>query len=134
MRKALILYTVILASCFIACKKESNPSITADKVTGKWLTVSMNDFRNDSGIVVEWGLFYVGTLGINADKTFIINDGIVPIGTWELKNDGSTIEFYSKFGTEIGILKDTSEFNVSINSKDELVLQRGATTFRHRRL
>jgi len=134
MRKVIILSTLVFAGCFSACKKENTDSAIADKITGNWLVIAENNFSSDSGIVVEWGFYYVASVQINADNTFAIDRSPAPSGTWRLKDNGSTIEFDSNFIDINQVLTDTTSFKVSVNSKDELVLQKDGVTYRHRRL
>jgi hypothetical protein len=134
MRKANVLLAIITTASLVACKKENTNAVTAAKIVGNWLVTGANNFHDNNGIVVEWGLHYVGSVKINPDNTFNVNEETSPTGTWKLKNKQTIIEFDSEVNSGADIQKDTTSFSVSINEAGELVLQRGTTSFRHRRI
>ena len=135
MRKNILLAAIILAACFVACKKTNSDTNTIDKkMIGNWLVVGADNFRNDSGMVVEWGLYYVNKVIINADNSFGINSSSNRTGTWKLKDNESSIVFYSEVNDVGTIYRDTSEFKISVNSNDELILARNPISFVHKRI
>jgi hypothetical protein len=141
MRKSIILVAVIITVSFISCKKTSTEASFKNSIVGDWLVVSTDSFHdstdsfhNDNGIVVEWGLYYVNTIGIRSDYTFTVNRNPVPTGTWKLKDNRQNIVFYSLVDEQGTIYKDTTEFKISIDSNDRLILADNQWSFIHKRI
>jgi hypothetical protein len=136
MKKALI-PMIIAALLFNSCKKDvATPSVLENKILGNWLVV---DAANEP-ITLEWGLYYVNSTKLYADKTFRINLGtgvdnsVAKNGTWVLNENLNSIIFYSvedDFGT---IYRDTTEFNISFDSKERLIFKNAAITITHVKL
>jgi hypothetical protein len=136
MKKALI-PIIVAALLFNSCKKnEANPSVSENNIIGNWLVV---DAANEP-ITLEWGLFYVNSTKLYADKSFRVNlstgvdNHLFKNGTWVLNENLNSITFYSvenDFGT---IYRDTTEFNISFDSNQRLVFKNDKITITHIKL
>ena len=127
------LVIVIAAFFFSSCSKEGAKSSFENKIVGNWLVVDSNN--ND--LVVEWGLFYVSSIKLYSDNSFKLNlgrrvdDSTSKTGTWVLDNNKDSITFYTRV-SDIGmILRDTSNFHISIDPNGELILKNGWTSIQH---
>src|SRR5688572_16083741 len=99
MAKRLILI-LISAFLFNSCQEEGLEPPFESRIIGNWLVVTGPESYEPS--VTEWGLFYVGSVKLYADKSFKVNlfqeidDPHVPKhGTWEVVNNSSLINRYS---------------------------------------
>ncbi len=130
---SIILAVLLLNSCK---KDEGQPAGFENNILGNWSVV---DAANEP-ITVEWGLFYVSTTKLYADKSFKVNLGTGPdtsgsrTGTWRLNENKDSIVFYSDINIPGAISRDTTEFNISIDSKDRLILKNAGMTIAHIRL
>jgi hypothetical protein len=134
MRKSIILIAVIITAWFISCIKTSTEASFKNKITSDWLVVGTDSFHDDNGIVVEWGLYYVNAIGIRSDNSFTVNHNSTPTGTWTLTDNQQKIIFYSQFDDQGMVYKDTTQFKISINSNDQLVLTNDHGSFIHKRI
>jgi hypothetical protein len=118
--RLLFLMSIVLAT---ACQKETvntiGPSHLETAIIGSWQVIA------DDGTpsVTEWGGFYVSTVTINSDHSFIIdlsNAGNSPkTGTWQLKDHNIT--FFTDLYVSSFHLKETTIFQVSIDASQRLV-------------
>jgi len=134
MRNSIVLIALVLAGGLISCNKTNSEPSFKSKILGKWRVVATNNFRNDSGIVVEWGGYYVNSVTLNKDDSFAVNGGPGSAGTWKLKDYDKKIVFYvfSDFmGTHFA---DTTEFKISIDTNEDLIFQQGTTIYRHKKI
>ena len=132
MQKRIILFVIIMAACAGACTKHDN-ELFKNQITGDWLVVGNPDFRMESGMVIEWGLFYVGAVGIHSDHSFTINKSDKPVGKWKLAEGLSKIIFYSEINDAGTIYRDTTAFKISLKN-DELILKDDVRYFIHKRI
>jgi len=132
MKKILLL--IVATSFLSSCGKEAmNPSFE-NKILGNWLVVD----ENNNLSVVEWGLFYVSSIKLYADKSFKIglfksidDDTIPKTGAWVLNSNKDSITFYSLVN-DIGLtLRDTTSFNISIGGSGKLTLRDKWTSIPH---
>ena len=132
MRKNIFVIAIVAAGCFIACKKTNIDSSFDKKILGNWLVVGTGTVHNDNGMVVEWGGYYVRSIELNKDYTFIVNmePNIGPnvsgtTNTWRLKDNHSTIVFYHQTNDNaLGLIfKSIAEFKISIDAEGQLVLK-----------
>jgi hypothetical protein len=130
MRRKLI-SIIIAALLFNSCKKdEAKPSVFESKILGNWNVVD----AVNKPITVEWGLFYVSTTKLYADRSFKINLGTgIDIngsrnGTWLLNENNNSIIFYSVVNESGTIYRDTTEFNISIDLTGRLILKNSNIT------
>jgi len=138
MRDKIFLTIAIIAGFGIACKKTSAGADALpafrEKILGNWLTVSNNSFHDDNGIVVEWGGYYVRTVRLRNDSTFAMNGDSGTSGTWKLNNAEDTIVFYTWVNATGAFILDTTQFKVSIDTSQELVLEKNPMHLRHKRI
>jgi len=134
MKKNIILTIAILGGIAIACKKSAEQPALKDKILGKWLVVSNNNFHNDNGIVAEWGGYYVASVKINKDNTFVINGDSGSSGTWKLNDPQDKLKFYTWVNVAGVVIADTTEFKVSIDTDRELVLEKAPMLLRHKKI
>jgi hypothetical protein len=136
MKKALI-PIIIVALLFNSCKKDdAKSSVSENKIIGNWLVV---DAANEP-ITLEWGLFYVNSTKLYADKSFRVNlwtgvdDNKTKNGTWVLNENLNSIIFYSVDNDAGTIYRDTTEFNISFDSDKRLVFKNDKITITHIKL
>jgi hypothetical protein len=136
MKKALI-PIIIVALLFNSCKKDdAKSSVSENKIIGNWLVV---DAANEP-ITLEWGLFYVNSTKLYADKSFRVNlwtgvdDNKSKNGTWVLNENLNSIIFYSVDNDAGTIYRDTTEFNISFDSDKRLVFKNDKITVTHIKL
>jgi hypothetical protein len=136
MKKRLIPIIIIATLCFNNCKKEEMNSSFETKIISNWLVVNAD---NSAG-VVEWGLYYVGSIKLYADKSFKVNlgtsidDNTSKTGTWELDDTKNSIIFYSVINDLQTIYRDTTEFNISIDLTEKLILKNDWISIPHQKL
>jgi hypothetical protein len=135
-RKNLI-QLIITVLCFTGCKKdETKPSVFESKILGNWLVIDINNQPSNT----EWGLFYVFSTKLYADRSFKVNLGTgvdsnsFRTGKWILNEEINSITFYSAVDELGTIERDTTEFNISIDSSDRLILKNASGTIMHKRL
>jgi hypothetical protein len=138
MREKIILAIAILAGFGIACKKSgadanAQPAFR-DEILGHWLVVSNNSLHDDNGIVVEWGGYYVRSVTIRKDSTFAMNGDAGSSGTWKLNGTEDKIVFYTWANATRSVIGDTTEFKISIDTNQELILEKDSALIRHRRI
>ena len=109
MRKALILYTVVMAGCFIACKKDNNnASAGASSLTGSWKFMGMH--ATTSATAIDNGGGFNTKIVTTSDYTTTANGGTVAISGSTMTGTGITyaaniIAFATEY--EDNILLDT---------------------------
>jgi len=132
---------------YLTCEKsEIIPSDTfQNKIIGDWLLVSekqkLNSYlitEDDNGIMGYWagnGISWVGNIEFNRNKTVNINhfgiDGPAN-GTWKLEN--KTITFFTETEYVGLLLRDTIQFEISIDESERLVLENDQLLLKHRKL
>lgn len=108
------------------------------KILGNWQVINPDD--NDSPGVAEWGLYYAGTIKFYNDGSFKINlgtsidDNTSKSGTWELDNTKSSVTLYSVFTGVQPTLRDTTQFNITIDPKERLILSTNWISITHKKL
>ena len=131
MRTKLLLIGVA-AIFFCHCKKESMKSSVESKFLGNWLVVD----SSNQDMVVEWGILYVSSVKLYSDKTFRVNlgrsidDSSSKTGTWVLNNKDS-IKFYTMISDGGTVYRDTTGFNISIDSDGKLILKNNWISIMH---
>lgn len=137
MKIRLIPIIVILALIFNGCHKEDERPSFENGIIGNWLVVN----ENYSQAVVEWGLFYVGSVKLYEDKSFKLNVGELTVdpntpknGTWKLASAKNSIVFYSYLNDVGKIYRDTTEFKILLNQSGQLVLENDWIKILHKKL
>jgi len=125
------------AICFTSCTKKDEDNSFKNMILGNWMAVSVDNMK----IAPEWGFFYEGSIKFYPDNSFAVNESSVTdsndtfkMGTWKLKDNNSSIIFYSvmnDFGT---IRRDTTQFRISIDSTGKLILENDQNFIRHKRI
>jgi hypothetical protein len=135
--KKLIPVIVLTAIVFSACHKEeeANPSLQK-QIIGNWLVVA--DDYNPS--VVEWGIFYVGSVKLYDDKSFKVNLGnqvddvnAPRHGTWALTKHGKAILFYTHVEDSGKVFTDTTEFKIALDGNEKLILEDNGYKILHKK-
>ena len=116
--------------------EKTEPSFET-RILGNWSAVS-EDYNQ---IAPEWAFFYEAAIKFYPDHSFAINVGrgvadsaVFKMGTWELKNNNHSIIFYSTMDDLGTVYRDTTEFKISIDSADKLILENDTNLIRHKRL
>src|SRR5882724_8035935 len=101
---------LFVAALIISCSKSETAPPLQNKILGNWQAV------NDSyqQIAPEWGFIYEASIKLYADKSFAINvpagandNTVFKLGTYELKNNNTSIIFYSVLNDAGTIQTDT---------------------------
>jgi hypothetical protein len=137
MRKISFLVVFVAALCFTGCAKKDEDSSFKNRILGNWMAVSA-DYTQ---ISLEWGFFYEGSIKFYPDNSFAVNvsaatpdNGDFKMGTWKLKNNNSSIIFYSVLNDLGTIKRDTTEFKISIDSTGKLILENDQNLIKHKRI
>jgi hypothetical protein len=137
MRKISFLVVFGAVLSFAGCAKKGEDSSFKNKILDNWMAVSA-DYTQ---IAREWGFFYEGSIKFYSDNSFAVNvsattpdNGVFKIGTWKLKNNNSSIIFYSVLNDLGTIKRDTTEFKISIDSTGKLILENDQNLIRHKRI
>jgi len=136
MIKRFLSIIVIFAITFTSCHKDQAEPSFESKILGNWLVVS-SDYTAST---TEWGFFYVSSVKLYKDKSFKLNLGTQPDdptslkpGTWELIKDKKSIVFYTVVNDMGTILRDTTEFKISLDSSNRLILENERTKIFHKK-
>jgi hypothetical protein len=131
------LFLLIVFGAFLwlsGCTKKDENISFKDKILGNWKAVSEDGMQ----IAPEWGLTYEGSIKFYPDYSFAENvapsaddNAIFKLGTWKLMNNNSSIIFYSVINDLGTIYRDTTEFNISIDSMGKLILKNDQNFIRH---
>jgi hypothetical protein len=126
----------ILALIFNGCQKEEAKPSIEKKILSNWQVVT----ESYDPSVVEWGFFYVASVKLYEDKTFKLNIGSQPDdpnlpkhGTWKLVNKEKSLVFYSYINDGGTIHRDTTDFKISFDPNDKLVLENDWIKILHER-
>jgi hypothetical protein len=135
-KKIKLISIVIAALCFSSCRKEATKSSFETKILGNWRVVDATNEPSD----VEWGLFYVLSTKLYGDRSFKINlgdgidDNVSKTGTWTLNENINSIIFYTVVTESGTIYRDTTEFSISIDSQQRLILKNDKISIAHVKL
>ena len=136
MRKIPFLLAFGAALCFAGCAKKVEASSFKNMIIGNWMAVGEDDMQ----IAPEWGFFYEASIRLYADNSFAVNvpaaddTATFRLGNWKLKDNNSSIIFYTVLNDSGTIKRDTTEFKISINSAGNLILQNDQNLIRHVRI
>ena len=129
-KRALFLIAVLF---FIGCSKDEMNSSIETNLMGDWVVVD----NNNQSFIVEWGIFYVASVKFYSDKTFKINwgsaadDSSARSGTWLLDHSKDSITFFTAVQDLNTIYRDTTTFNISIDTAGRPILKNQWNTFTH---
>ena len=135
MNKRLGLLIVISLFLLNGCQKDETTTPFEERILSNWIVMN-----GDIPSVTEWGLFYVGSVKLYRDKSFRLNLGdqvddysATRQGTWELKDNKRKILFYTYVNDVETVYSDTTEFNISIDNSDKLILENEWIKILHKR-
>src|SRR5450432_4287652 len=137
MKKISFLIIFGVALCFTGCTKKDEDSSFKNRIIGNWMAVA----EDNTQIAPEWGFYYEGYIKLYTNNTFAVNvspgmvdNGTFNMGTWKLKNNNSSIIFYSVQNDLATIRRDTTEFKISIDSTGKLILENDQNLIKHKRI
>src|SRR5262249_24799056 len=132
--KRLILFTIIATGCVCSCQKSDDGSALGERIIGNWLVIGKESVSNDEGVTVRWGLYYLHMLSLKMDHAFTVDGNEFSAGFWKLGDNDQRITFYSMVNGIGTTYRDTTEFAVSIDNNDQLILSNDQGKFIHRRI
>jgi hypothetical protein len=131
------LIPVIIAVLLSGCHEEERGPSFQKRILGNWGVVK----EDGTPSIVEWGVFYVGSVKLYEDKSFkidLFDQTDDPTkgkhGTWELKSHADSIQFNTYIDDASGAMTDTTVFRVSFTPDEKLVLENDWIRILHRRL
>jgi hypothetical protein len=137
MKKRLAPIIAILALLLNGCHKENVEPSLENRIIGNWLVVR----EGYDPTIVEWAFFYVGSVKLYKDKSFKLNVGELTDdpntptqGTWRLISNKNSIVFYSYVNDVGTVYTDTTEFEISFDDSEKLVLENDQIRVLHKKL
>lgn len=156
MKTAYFFVILITTSLLTSCEERISEPDISKTIQGSWLVTSEKIkggnaalTEDDNGIsTTTWGLGAITSIKLNSDNTFYLNvdqggssqtashpGGLeIPSNTWTLNEQATTITFYSATEYVGLILRDTAQFQLTIDQNDQLILENEQVILRHRRI
>lgn len=137
---------IVLTLLFSSCENDiSRTNNLVDNIAGDWLLVSekqkLNNYaisEDNKGLYVDWGgnIGWVGNIELQKNKTLNINhywnDNLPSNGRWKVEN--KTLTLFTELHYVGLIIRDTIQFDVSIDTSDRLVLENDHFLHKYRKL